>query len=101
MREILNQIRAELKFLKDSQTKIESRISQLESLLITKPSPIRQPENQPKKPGWKPYFDINALMDYCDTTGIHPCDLTSEEMNKFRLRERTRKRIMPLGERSE
>lgn len=52
MGEILNQIQAELKSLKDSQAKIESRIDKLESLLVAKyPRPVKPPENQPKNRG--------------------------------------------------
>lgn len=86
MEKALNQIFAELQSLKDSQTRMEFRINKLESLLIAKhPHPVKQPE----KPRYQPYFDIEAMMTFCNSTGKHPGDLTSEEMSRFRLRERT------------
>jgi len=98
MEKVLNQILAELKFIKDNQTKMESRISELELQLTDKHSlTTKHPHKvkQSTKPGFKPYFDINAMMDYCNSTGIHPADLTSEEMQQFRLRERTIRTINP------
>ena len=40
------------------------------------------------KTSWKPYFDLEAMDEYCKEKGVHPADLSGEEMKQFKLRER-------------
>lgn len=87
MEELLRKIMAKFEAL-------ETRVNSIEAIIAIKTNnkPIEKHLQSVKQGGekrYQPYFDINAMMDYCYSTGIHPADLTSEEMDRFRFREKS------------
>lgn len=77
-----------LKEILDEIKMIKSDVSDIRNSVANRKSNSRFNHKMNRKPGYQPYYDTQAMFDYCDSNGTHPMDLTPEEMDRFRLRER-------------
>lgn len=86
--DILEQLKAineKLVEIKSNQTSLDQKINDLQTdvhYIIAK-----QASNGGEiiNGYFKPYYDVETMLNYCRYTGRHPADLTKEERDRFKI----------------
>ncbi|WP_041274660.1 hypothetical protein [Desulforamulus reducens] len=85
---ILEQLKAmnqQLAEIKNNQASLDQKVDELQIDLRYIIAKLASINGETFKRTWKPYFDTEAMFNYCNYVGKHPMDLTWEERKRFRI----------------